>query len=307
MRNSAIILSAVYVTLCCAGCTDRKTMFPFEDFKELTEIPVCENIFLGNPSRMQMIDSVLVIEDRHDGQIVSVINPESGECLRRINQGRGPGELMMVRRISYNSCDRSLSLLDNASLKISTYPADVPFSSLLEAGTEIRTVSLASSSAPFEVIPFGDGYVANGNFEDRYQFSLLDSTLNSTGYFGIYPGDNSDAGSGDAVMTNVRNTPETVHTYQYLYATDRYLYASYKGIPESGATGQEAATTWIMKCGWDGRFVAGYKVGNIFDFAVDADDEVLYTHKRDDSGYVLIKYTLLQKYFDKKNTLTVVL
>ena len=265
MRNSAIILSAVYVTLCCAGCTDRKTMFPFEDFKELTEIPVCENIFLGNPSRMQMIDSVLVIEDRHDGQIVSVINPESGECLRRINQGRGPGELMMVRRISYNSCDRSLSLLDNASLKI--------------------TVSLASSSAPFEVIPFGDGYVANGNFEGRYQFSLLDSTLNSTGYFGIYPGDNSDAGSGDAVMTNVRNTPETVHTYQYLYATDRYLYASYKGIPESGATGQEAATTWIMKFGWAGRFVAGYKVGNIFDFAVDADDEVLY-------GYSLIKYRL---------------
>ena len=47
-----------------------------------------------------------------------------------------------------------------------------------------------------------------------------------------------------------------------------------------------------MKFGWAGRFVAGYKVGNIFDFAVDADDEVLYAYERDDDGYSLIKYRL---------------
>ena len=197
MRRRHILLSYAILLLLIAGCgRNEEKLFPFEDFRRLEGRAVCEDMLVGRPSRLTVIDSLLIFSDKLDDRLVTIANPKSGESRRAVFTGRGPGEMMMIRRI-YRDDDGRIFLFDINTHKIISYSADKSYQELLSPNTRLGETAFSYDEVPYEVITFGDGYIANGNFDGR-QFSLLDGDGRSTGYFGVYPGNNDDVGSGDA-------------------------------------------------------------------------------------------------------------
>ena len=350
MRRRHILLSYAILLLLIAGCgRNEEKLFPFEDFRRLEGRAVCEDMLVGRPSRLTVIDSLLIFSDKLDDRLVTIANPKSGESRRAVFTGRGPGEMMMIRRI-YRDDDGRIFLFDINTHKIISYSADKSYQELLSPNTRLGETAFSYDEVPYEVITFGDGYIANGNFDGR-QFSLLDGDGRSTGYFGVYPGNNDDAGSGDAffmknqtlmavkpdqsrfaaagysndqlvfykaeksgvpqktreyftfdadveTMTHeygvrVINKPETVSAYMCLYPTDKYLYASYKGRTiEEMMNPDIEKVNYILKFDWDGKFIEGYVVGNIDDFAVDETAGRLYAFVYEDGDNILTAYDL---------------
>ena len=350
MRRRHILLSYAILLLLIAGCgRNEEKLFPFEDFRRLEGRAVCEDMLVGRPSRLTVIDSLLIFSDKLDDRLVTIANPKSGESRRAVFTGRGPGEMMMIRRIYRDDYGR-IFLFDINTHKIISYSADKSYQELLSPNTRLGETAFSYDEVPYEVITFGDGYIANGNFDGR-QFSLLDGDGRSTGYFGVYPGNNDDAGSGDAffmknqtlmavkpdqsrfaaagysndqlvfykaeksgvpqktreyftfdadveTMTHeygvrVINKPETVSAYMCLYPTDKYLYASYKGRTiEEMMNPDIEKVNYILKFDWDGKFIEGYVVGNIDDFAVDETAGRLYAFVYEDGDNILTAYDL---------------
>ena len=350
MRRRHILLSYAILLLLIAGCgRNEEKLFPFEDFRRLEGRAVCEDMLVGRPSRLTVIDSLLIFSDKLDDRLVTIANPKSGESRRAVFTGRGPGEMMMIRRI-YRDDDGRIFLFDINTHKIISYSADKSYQELLSPNTRLGETAFSYDEVPYEVITFGDGYIANGNFDGR-QFSLLDGDGRSTGYFGVYPGNNDDVGSGDAffmknqtlmavkpdqsrfaaagysndqlvfykaeksgvpqktreyftfdadveTMTHeygvrVIHKPETVSAYMCLYPTDKYLYASYKGRTfEEMMNPDIEKVNYILKFDWDGKFIEGYVVGNIDDFAVDETAGRLYAFVYEDGDNILTAYDL---------------
>ena len=91
----------------------------------------------------------------------------------------------------------------------------------------------------------------------------------------------------------VINKPETVSAYMCLYPTDKYLYASYKGRTiEEMMNPDIEKVNYILKFDWDGKFIEGYVVGNIDDFAVDETAGRLYAFVYEDGDNILTAYDL---------------
>ena len=350
MRRRHILLSYAILLLLIAGCgRNEEKLFPFEDFRRLEGRAVCEDMLVGRPSRLTVIDSLLIFSDKLDDRLVTIANPKSGESRRAVFTGRGPGEMMMIRRI-YRDDDGRIFLFDINTHKIISYSADKSYQELLSPNTRLGETAFSYDEVPYEVITFGDGYIANGNFDGR-QFSLFDGDGRSTGYFGVYPGNNDDVGSGDAFFmknqtlmavkpdqsrfaaagysndqlvfykaeksgipqkareyfsydsnievmgnehgTRAMHTPETRSAYLCLYPTDKYLYASYNGRTIAEMTVPDASKDiYILKFDWDGKFIEGYVVGNIDDFAVDETAGRLYAFVYEDGDNILTAYDL---------------
>ena len=329
---------------------NRQEAFDFAGFRRLEPHVIENDLLVGRPSRPMILDSLLIYTDKFEGRLITVLNLNTGSYRRVLSSGRGPGEMMMIRRISYDSKDKTIRLFDNNANRLTTFSATRSFSDLFSVSSIEDVIDFSYDNVPFEMAPFGDGYIANGNFDGR-QFSLLDGDGRSTGYFGVYPGNNDDAGSGDAffmknqtlmavkpdqsrfaaagysndqlvfykaeksgvpqktreyftfdadveTMTHeygvrVINKPETVSAYMCLYPTDKYLYASYKGRTiEEMMNPDIEKVNYILKFDWDGKFIEGYVVGNIDDFAVDETAGRLYAFVYEDGDNILTAYDL---------------
>ena len=308
MRRRHILLSYAILLLLIAGCgRNEEKLFPFEDFRRLEGRAVCEDMLVGRPSRLTVIDSLLIFSDKLDDRLVTIANPKSGESRRAVFTGRGPGEMMMIRRI-YRDDDGRIFLFDINTHKIISYSADKSYQELLSPNTRLGETAFSYDEVPYEVITFGDGYIANGNFDGR-QFSLLDGDGRSTGYFGVYPGNNDDVGSGDAFFMKNQTlmavkpdqsrfaaagySNDQLVAYLCLYPTDKYLYASYNGRTIAEMTVPDASKDiYILKFDWDGKFIEGYVVGNIDDFAVDETAGRLYAFVYEDGDNILTAYDL---------------
>ena len=308
MRRRHILLSYAILLLLIAGCgRNEEKLFPFEDFRRLEGRAVCEDMLVGRPSRLTVIDSLLIFSDKLDDRLVTIANPKSGESRRAVFTGRGPGEMMMIRRI-YRDDDGRIFLFDINTHKIISYSADKSYQELLSPNTRLGETAFSYDEVPYEVITFGDGYIANGNFDGR-QFSLLDGDGRSTGYFGVYPGNNDDVGSGGDAFFMKNQTLMAVKpdqsrfaaagysndqlVYLCLYPTDKYLYASYNGRTIAEMTVPDASKDiYILKFDWDGKFIEGYVVGNIDDFAVDETAGRLYAFVYEDGDNILTAYDL---------------
>lgn len=196
MRKIGFIFCIVAAIATCSCRNDHQEAFDFDGFRRLKPLVIGDSLLVGRPSRPMILDSLLIYTDKFEGELITVINLNTGSFRRALPVGRGPGEMMMIRRIYHNDAGK-IFLFDVTSHKISSYSATESFPQLLSANTCLGEMTFGFDEVPYEVIPFGNGYIANGNFEG-HQFSLLDSNGRSTGHFGVYPGDNSDAGNGNA-------------------------------------------------------------------------------------------------------------
>ena len=344
-----LILCAL-AAIATSGCRcNRQEAFDFAGFRRLEPHVIENDLLVGRPSRPMILDSLLIYTDKFEGKLITVLNLNTGSYRRVLSVGRGPGETMMIRRI-YRDDDGRIFLFDINTHKIISYSADKSYQELLSPNTRLGETAFSYDEVPYEVITFGDGYIANGNFDGR-QFSLLDGDGRSTGYFGVYPGNNDDVGSGDAFFmknqtlmavkpdqsrfaaagysndqlvfykaeksgipqkareyfsydsnievmgnehgTRAMHTPETRSAYLCLYPTDKYLYASYNGRTIAEMTVPDASKDiYILKFDWDGKFIEGYVVGNIDDFAVDETAGRLYAFVYEDGDNILTAYDL---------------
>ena len=192
-----LILCAL-AAIATSGCrSNRQEAFDFAGFRRLEPHVIENDLLVGRPSRPMILDSLLIYTDKFEGRLITVLNLNTGSYRRVLSSGRGPGEMMMIRRISYDSKDKTIRLFDNNANRLTTFSATRSFSDLFSVSSIEDVIDFSYDNVPFEMAPFGDGYIANGNFDGR-QFSLLDGDGRSTGYFGVYPGNNDDAGSGDA-------------------------------------------------------------------------------------------------------------
>ena len=120
-----------------------------------------------------------------------------------------------------------------------------------------------------------------GRFELLKEYFTSDSNLKTTGV------------SDDKVARySTQETSETIRHYRALYATEKYMYALYWGIP-SDAMRNADNKCYVYRFNYNGSLDCGYVIDNLLkSFAVTSGDEVMYAVAVSDDEEVLMKYKL---------------
>ena len=169
----------------CWSCDSEKkgALFPFEDFEPLQGEVLYDSVCWGRPSRMLVCDTLLYVADAYDDKLLTVLDLNTGHVRRLIDYGNGPTELMRVQGLSYNDQTGVVGLYDSNLKRVLFYDDKT----LREEVKQLRRPENIGSRF-WDLVPFDDGYIANGCFlhgEQFVRFGLGDEPV----LFGEYPGD----------------------------------------------------------------------------------------------------------------------
>lgn len=186
------------------SASNNKIMFPTKDFKTISGKQVLPELFIGQPLKMNIVDNKLLMIDKYEGKILTVVDLKNTNKIDRIaGIGEGPNEFLTIRDINYNPESNSLAFFDAMSRQISFYKIN-DHKIKINDNTFCRKVRFDATTA-YDIIPLGDNFIANGCFDGK-QFALLDSKANMIAKFGIFPGDNQGVEDGYGFFMKNQNT-----------------------------------------------------------------------------------------------------
>lgn len=197
LRNSILpLFMLIMLVFAASGCRNGEDTWlpdPSND-TVLKGTPISENLFIGIPGDMAVAGDTLIFVDVHDGKMVTVLDIGTGKSYRAINKGRGAGEFLKIRQIFYSPAKGETGLFDPTASRISWFRSSTS-GALFSLEDLVRTDSLPQRYSGCDFVPVGTGYVSNGNFDEKYQFAYWRSVSSDPEYFGVYPGDNTEAES----------------------------------------------------------------------------------------------------------------
>ena len=189
-----LLLSVLLVTHClnlCAG--DNKIYFPTTNFVEIKSKPFTPEIFVGIPRDLYIIKGNLLILDAYEGKHFTSVDLKNPSYEIRIgNKGQGPHDFLRIRGVNYHSGDEVLRVFDEYSRQMSSYKVENRSVVFSESRLKHK-VRLPNTT--YDVVPLGNFYVANGNFDGK-QFALLNEQSEIVETFGVFPGNKDAIGSG---------------------------------------------------------------------------------------------------------------
>ena len=289
---------------------------------------------LKSAKNLYLIGSNLIIADKYDGKLLTRIELSSPDSVhRQLNVGNGPDEFMKVSGIFSLPSENEVCIFDNAKRMLFFYSLSDNLD--ISSKTRLKSVSLGNDHMFYSVMPFGDDYVASGNFDGNL-LAWVDSSMTVRQVFGLFPGDKTDVNAGDFYLKNqilmisdvnfsycmaagiyndwiaffkkdtdgfvlqkeyfytdsellpineskgdrhfhsIRETEKTRRAYRSSFASDKFFYALYWGIP-SKTMSNEDQPCYIYRFTLDGRFKDGWIVPFLLQsFVVDEPESTLY-------------------------------
>ena len=187
MRISLKILFLVLLSfpfLC--GCNqDSNSQIDFAYEKKLKGKEINIDNEIGDPTKLFIDDSIMIILDYYKEYNLCIINIDSGNIVKRFGKkGNGPNEMQHATSISFNKEHNNIEVFDTSNRKLFYYNIDSLLGNKLYSPKveDFRTLKFT----PYHLKSFyKKTYISTGDFEN-FRFKML--TLNKTvSNFGEYP------------------------------------------------------------------------------------------------------------------------
>ena len=197
-------LQLLFFMLCCelvCACSearrvDNKISFPVDGFKELKGEDFLPDVFWGKPVGIWMVEDRLVVTDKYEGKLLTVVDLEANNHVSRVgNVGNAPNEFLNIRQLTYQPDSRSLGVYDGMARNYTFYKIDNDGDIVFDNRHLLHKVPFTDGRFIYDIIPLGDCFLTNGCFDGK-QFALLDKSGSLLEFFGEYPGDQSGINDG---------------------------------------------------------------------------------------------------------------
>lgn len=209
--KATLYLTIIIGVLSCQN-DENKVVFPID--KDVKSEIILKDMILESPSDMFIIDSLLILQDRLDGErYLKYYNLNNNEFLTEFgNKGKGPKELITpyLTYVDINTYD--ICVYDPNLQKMHTFDVH-KFSDTPDKIYDLKSDNEKDKYKPYYIThPKGHTFYGTGLFKDGYLVAI-DTEKKSYEYFGKFPfnpkGSNklniSDANSGSILMTPDKN------------------------------------------------------------------------------------------------------
>ncbi len=181
-------LLASLLMLSCNTSKNKDKILTFPVVNEyqtiLFEMPD-ENPIIGFPSDMICLDSALIIYSHKPQNCINVYDLKSNEVFETGRKGKGPGELVMPMGIDKNNLDgKSFEIYDFAKKALFLFHIDscrTHHERTIPEWYKVKDLTTYQCAFLNE-----QTYLANGLFDDHYQFQINDTLGNMKAQFGDY-------------------------------------------------------------------------------------------------------------------------
>ncbi len=211
-----LILILQLVVLFCHGVKEDPVISEFANVQKLNGIVVPINsIDLGEVVDMEIMDSLLILNEMFSDKIYKVFNINTGKLLEKcINKGKGPNELISPGRIhvlgknKFAQHDRGKKELDIFAVK---------GKSLLQF---LNTLKVEAGG--FEIYPVNDSILLCTGIFEKGRYCLTDLRSGKSQISGLYP---------EFQITNKLNDENLAMVYQpgITVKPDQKQFASFEG------------------------------------------------------------------------------
>lgn len=187
--KTATILAIVFLT----GCKDEnlslsKQFSNKEQFNAKARILPFKKKIFGNPSSLNVRDSLLFFEDQQNNKYFSVIDLKNKKPLKRFgNKGHGPNEILDPTFLNINKENNRLEFRTMNTHKFYSLPID---SIIQDNKIKINKYKVFdyihnNNISPDKIISFKDKYLAIG-FIEKGKYAFLNEKGNTDTIFGKY-------------------------------------------------------------------------------------------------------------------------
>lgn len=225
-----IAFALVGINNLCAKAGNNRIYFPTSKIKDVSFKPILPDVFVGIPRDLYLVESNLVILDEYEGKQLTLVDLNNPSNVQRLGtKGQGPNDFLRISSLSYNPQNGILHVFDEYARRQSSY--SVKERKVVFNDANLRKKTLLGNTL-YNVIPFGNSFVTNGNFDGK-QFALLNEKAEIVEKFGIFPGNKDAINTGVAFYLLNQNrlvvNPQETHFAAAGFMNDHLVFYGKKG------------------------------------------------------------------------------
>lgn len=214
----------------CTQAGNNRIYFPASKMTGVNFKPTFPNVFVGIPRDFYIVENNLMILDEYEGKQLTLVDLNKPSNVQRLGtKGQGPNDFLRISNLSYNPQNGTLHVFDEYARRQSSY--SVKDRKVVFNDANLRKKTLLGNTI-YNVIPFGDLFVTNGNFDGK-QFALLNEKAEVVEKFGIFPGNKDAINTGVAFYLLNQNrlvvNPQETHFAAAGFMNDHLVFYVKKG------------------------------------------------------------------------------
>ncbi|MDR1408127.1 MAG: TolB-like 6-bladed beta-propeller domain-containing protein [Tannerella sp.] len=194
MKNK--YLSSFVIACLFAACNYERDDF-VRNAKELSGEMISADCMIGRPSEILYAESPkIILHDRYEDNLISIINMTDGRCARLLQEGNGPEDILPGFKIFVSPGNQIFGIYQSRMGKLNLYDLDDITEENVYPLSSKTKISIEEEPTAANVIPVGKYYVGIGMFEQG-RLHLYDQQGKYITHGGKYPfdGENMDSKS----------------------------------------------------------------------------------------------------------------
>lgn len=189
-----------FIILSCNNYPDGQiSAFDVSDMTSINGEEVCIDTDIMSPRSLYLFKDRLFLIDKYEDMNVTMISLDDYSSSRVLPSGNGPHEFLRIASFHSTIDNTSLGVYDNRKQKYVTYKTEEEYKFSDE--TLIDEIKVTPIDGTYTLIPYKDGYIANGAF-DNNMFTYMNMDFSVINSFGQYPGDNASQGTHEFFQKN---------------------------------------------------------------------------------------------------------
>lgn len=201
MLQKQIIFPAALLILasCVNSGKERASVFDISGMELLAGTELCVDAEIMSPRGIYIFDDNLLVLDKYDDKQITLVSLEDNKTERILMSGNGPHECGVIGSLYNYPEEKIIGIYDRMRRRYSRYS----YANGWEFGdhTLAGRVDVAPAQGVYTLVPYVDGYIANGLFGND-MFCFMDNDFSVIGTFGRYPGDNASLGTSGFMHKN---------------------------------------------------------------------------------------------------------
>lgn len=189
MRKFILLISLAFFSITLPSCSRGQVGYQLTDFDSYETIdPISktdgDDIFLGRPQGITMINGWLAIDDVYDDMCITWVSPDLKSYVHNVRRGMGPGEISSTA-IPFRALNPDRVIIQDFAIgKFYTFTWDNVMKSDFKRPVQTDEIGDQRSRA----VPMGGNYVCYEMMDnDENMFSLLSPNGEVLTRFGDYP------------------------------------------------------------------------------------------------------------------------